>query len=89
MCAVCVCVVCVCVCSVCVHACVRACVYSVCACVYVQCVCMCSVCVRACVRVCVCVCMRQHSQVLGYRAGNRKVSGLIPSVATLVLLLFP
>ena len=71
--------------SVCVHLCVCA---HLCVCVCVS-VCVCasvSVCVCVCVCVCVHVCVAKW---LGHLPGNRKAPGLIPSWATLVLLLFP
>ena len=47
------------------------------------------VCVRVRVRVCVCVCGGSIAKWLVHWPGDRKVPGLIPSYATLVLLLFP
>ena len=68
---------------VCVHVCVGTCV---CACV----------CVHVCVCTCVCAHVCVHVYVWGSIAkwlrrppSNQKVPGLIPSWATLVLLLFP
>ena len=51
-------------------------------------------CIIVCVygSVCVCVCVCVHACVvkwLGHSSGNQEVPGLIPSQATLVLLLFP
>ena len=44
-------------------------------------------------RVCVCVCVRlcegSIAEWLGHLPGDREVTGLIPSYAILVLLLFP
>jgi len=42
--------------------------------------------------VCVCVCVCMHASLVqssGHQPTNQKVAGLIPSVAILMLLLFP